>query len=149
MNAFRRVPFNFIGSLALYVACGIAAAAERRFEEDWSTAVFWGLFGVVQACWIVGYSLSSLPKWGKWIDGSADIEYKLNIVVGVLFSLVAGNLAYYLGFYEFGWKLLYCICGALAGGFAGEKWLSPLLMRVLPSWPAGSPAPDDSTRKGG
>lgn len=135
---------SFIGSSAFYLGCAtIALAASRQIENDWSAAQFWYLFAAVQLCWAVGYCMSSLPKWGRWVDGGADTEYKLTIIVGIIFALVAGNLAYYLTYYEANLKHLYCFITALAGGFAGEKWLAPLLMRTLPAW---STTPQD---KGG
>lgn len=141
---FRPALFNFIGSGCLYAGATWAShVGTHAIEQEWNGGAFWALFGVVQVLWAFGYLLSSLPKWGKWVDGQADTEYKLSIVVGVLFALIAGNLAYYLAYYEANLKHLYCFITALAGGFAGEKWLAPLLMRFLPAGPAPQQQPAD------
>lgn len=132
----RRALCNFIGSALIYLGCAAAAMASHHVshapDKEWGTKEFWYLFAAVQLCWAVGYCMSSLPKWGKWVDGQADTEYKLTVIVGLIFAFTAGNLAYYLTFYEANVKHLYSFVAALAGGFAGEKWLAPFLMRLLP-----------------
>lgn len=146
MTKFQPARYSSLGSLFAYAICGVAAAAsDRAIQLDWNHNWFWWVFLAVQVAIALGYCMSSLPKWGRWVDGAADTEYKLTLVVGVMFAIVAGNLAYYISFYEAGVKHLYCFLTALAGGFAGEKWLAPFLMRLLPTY-APDRAPND---KGG
>jgi hypothetical protein len=147
MKRSRLARSSFLSSLPfLLVCCAAYAADPRLLQSDWSQTWFWWLFCAVQVLVSLGYLMSSLPKWGRWIDGAADTEYKLNIIVGVLFALVAGNLGYYLGYYEAQLKLLWCMLTALAGGFAGEKWLAPFLMRLLP---VNAPVAPPPTNQGG
>jgi MFS family permease len=125
-----RASSSFAGSALVLVA---SAALAEHFEPDLRTDAFWWLFIAIQIAWLLGYLASSLPRWGKWLDGVADTEYKLAIVAGVLCALLAGNIAYYLGYYELHLKRLYCIFAAIGGGFLGEKYLTPLFQRLMPA----------------
>jgi hypothetical protein len=134
-----RAVFSSFARLVL-LAPTAAIAAEvgaRTLEREWASDTFWWLFGGVQLLWAIGYCSSSLPKWGKWIDGDASTADKLAVVAGVLCALLAGNAAYYLGYYEAGLARLYCLLAAAGGGFMGERYLTPLFSKMMPIAPAG------------
>ena len=113
----------------------VALAAEqavRAFEPG--TLRFWVTLGAVQMLWLVGYGASSLPAWAKWPDGT--MQDRLMIVSGVITSGVAGNIAYYGGFYYAGFAEIACFIGTGLAGWGGDKFLTPLLGRVVTAFDA-------------
>ena len=144
-SRLRRFALNDSGWLLL-LGVSVAHAADsillRAIENDWRGETFWWTFIAVQVLWAIGYLSSSLPKWAKWT--TADTEGRLTVIAGALCALIAGNTAYYMGYYEMGFKTLYCLFGAIGGGFLGEKYLTPLFQKLLPT-----PTPTTATPKTG
>jgi hypothetical protein len=124
MRAFQFVLF-FSPIMAL-----AAEAAGRSLDGSWR---FWVTLFAVQILTTLGYGASSLAQLAKWRDGS--LYERLMIMQGFWVAMLAGNIAYYGGFYylpsmgvitnEVG-----CFIGAAVAGFGGERFLTPLLFRI-------------------
>lgn len=132
----RRFALSDSRALLFMLWVPMALAAEqtvlkvRAIERDWGDNAFWWTFGAVQVLWIIGYLSSSLPAWANW--STADGKTRLTVIAGIFCALIAGNVAYYLSYYEMNWPTLYCFFGAIGGGFLGEKYLTPLFQRLMP-----------------
>lgn len=118
----------------LGVAGGALAEAAVRVVDPGATR-FWIAFAAVQILAVFGYSASSLPEWAKWKDitgGDVAIaERRLKILQGMVVALLAGNIAYYGGYYYFALAEIGCFIGAAVAAWGGDKFLTPLLQRLL------------------
>lgn len=124
-----------LGWLLVPLAPLWAIAAEQAVRGlDPGAPRFWGAMGVVQLLVLLGYGCSSLPQWAGWIDATggpiAVLERRLRIVQGMLVGFMAGNCAYYGGFYYFGLPEVPCFVAAAVGAYGGDKFVSPLLVRL-------------------
>jgi hypothetical protein len=133
---FLQAPSASIASGLLLASVPLAAlAAEqavRMFEPG--TVRFWVTLGAVQMLWLVGYGASSLPAWAKWPDGT--MQDRLTIVSGVITSGIAGNIGYYGGYYLVGLAEISCFISTGLAGWGGDKFLTPLLGRVVTAFDA-------------
>ena len=114
-----------------FVALG-AEQVVRVFEPG--TVRFWATLAAVQLLWLVGYGASSLPAWAKWPDGTT--QDRLTIVSGVITSGIAGNIGYYGGYYLVGLAEIACFISTGLAGWGGDKFLTPLLGRVVTAFDA-------------
>lgn len=103
-------------------------------QEQLGTSSFWVTFGVVQVLLMFGYALSNLPKWGGWKDGTR-VE-RLELVRGVMASVVAGNGLYYAATAWQSYGQPTGFVGCLVGGFAGDRVIQMAVERVLGAWSA-------------
>ena len=107
----------------------LSVAAESLVRSfDPSAPRFWASLAAVQFLWLLGYTASSLPVWAKWPDGA--LADRLTILQGVVVSGLAGNVAYYGGYYHVGFAEVVCFIGAGIAGWGGDKFLTPILQRV-------------------
>ncbi len=107
----------------------LSVAAEQLVRGfDAGAPRFWAALVAVQFLWAIGYAASSLPVWAKWPDGA--LQDRLTIVQGVVVSGLAGNIAYYGGFYYIGFAEIACFIGSGLAGWGGDKFLTPLLSRL-------------------
>lgn len=113
-------------------AAVLAEAAMRTLEPG--TSRFWWTLGVVQVLGLFGYGCSSIPQLAGWIDPTGDVvvrlERRLKIIQGAMIALLAGNLAYYGGYYYGGVVEIGCFGAAALAAYGGDKFLSPLLQRA-------------------
>jgi hypothetical protein len=58
-------------------------------------------------------------------------ERRLKILQGLVVALLAGNIAYYGGYYYFTLAEIACFIAAAVAAWGGDKFLTPLLQRVL------------------
>jgi hypothetical protein len=130
MRSIPNTPRARWNSIVSALALASGASAAPLLEAEWSTGAFWFLFAAVQFLWAVGYIASSAPKLLRWVDGS--IAGKLEVLSGVACSLIAGNACYYLGYYYANMTHILCLFAAIGGGFTGERYLTPLFMRLMP-----------------
>lgn len=112
-----------------------AAAAEQAVRAaDPGAPRFWAALAAVQVLALFGYAASSLPQWAGWIDDTggavAVLERRLKIVQGLVIAILAGNLAYFGGFYCFAWPEIPCFGAAAMASYGGDRFLSPLLSRL-------------------
>src|SRR6266850_8221906 len=95
---------------------------------------FWVAGLVVMVLAFSGYAASSLPEWAKWKDESGDAvaisERRLKIIQGLVIAMLAGNIAYYGGFYYLAIAEVACFIAAAVAAYGGDRFLSPLLTRV-------------------
>lgn len=89
---------------------------------------FWITMIAVQFLATLGYVASSLAQWAKWPDGT--LTERLEVVQGFLTSILAGNIAYYAGYYYMAWPEIACFIATAVCGWGGDKFLSPLLTRI-------------------
>lgn len=119
---------------ALLLPAAALAAAQATLAVDAGTGRFWAAFGAVQVLSFFGYAASSLPEWAQWVDDSGGVveivERRLKIVQGMIIAVLAGNIAYYGGFYYAGLAEIPCFIGAAVAAYGGDKFLSPLLSRI-------------------
>lgn len=110
------------------------AAAQATLAVDAGTTRFWVALAAVQVLAAFGYAASSLPQWAQWVDDTggavAIIERRLKIVQGLVIALLAGNIAYYGGYYYFAMAEIPCFIAAAVAAYGGDKFLSPLLSRI-------------------
>lgn len=112
------------------IAAMAAEAAGRALD---GSSRFWVTLLAVQILTTLGYGASSLVQWAKWTDGT--LADRLLIVQGWWIAMLAGNVAYYGGFYylpsvgvitnEVG-----CFIAAAVAGFGGDRFMAPLLLRL-------------------
>lgn len=112
-----------------------AIAAEAATHElDAGSWRFWAAFGAVQILWGLGYAGSSLHEWAGWKDTSggdvAIAERRLKIIQGMVIAALAGNIAYYGGYYYLSVAQVACFIGAAAAAWGGDKFLTPILTRI-------------------
>lgn len=124
-----------LGWLLVPLAPLAALAAEQAVRSlDPGAPRFWWTMGFVQALVLLGYGCSSLQQWAGWIDDTGGpvtvLERRLRIVQGMLIGLMAGNCAYYGGFYYSGLHEVACFLAAAVGAYGGDKFVSPLVMRL-------------------
>lgn len=95
---------------------------------------FWAAFVAVQGLAGLGWCASSFPLAAGWIDTTggpvAHLERRLKVLQGIAIAILAGNLAYYGGFYGAGWAEIYCFGAAALAAYGGDKFLTPLLSRL-------------------
>lgn len=123
-----------LGWFLLPLAPLAALAADQAVRAlDPGAPRFWWTMGFVQGLALLGYGCSSLQQWAGWIDDTGGpvtvLERRLRIVQGMLIGFMAGNCAYYGGFYYFGLHEAACFLAAAIGAYGGDKFLSPLLVR--------------------
>lgn len=122
--------------LLLLVVVPIAAyAADAAVRElDAASWRFWAAFIAVQILWGLGYAGSSLHEWAGWKDRSggdlAIAERRLKILQGVAVAALAGNIAYFGGYYYLNVAQVACFIGAAAAAWGGDKFLTPILARI-------------------
>lgn len=119
------MPSTIDTKLALFGFIGSAMAAQAAPFESRG---FLALFGFAQLLAVIGYLASSLPLWAGWIDGTT--LQRLTIVQGLLVAVLAGNVAFFLAV-EYGLSQILSMMAAAAGGYGGDKFLMPLLNRVV------------------
>lgn len=112
-----------------------AFAAEQAMRAlDPGVPRFWWALVAVQVLWLVGYGCSSLHQWAGWIDDTggavAVLERRLKIVQGMLLAFLAGNTAYFVGYYYYEMVEVMCFGAAAIAAYGGDKFLSPMLSRV-------------------
>lgn len=116
------------------VPLAVAAAEAAVRELDASGVRFWAAFAAVQVLWLLGYAGSSLPQLAKWQDTTggevAIAERRLTIIQGVAVAALAGNIAYFGGYYYAGLAQVVCFIGAAAAAWGGDKFLTPILARI-------------------
>lgn len=109
-------------------------AAQATLGADAGTSRFWAALGAVQVLSFFGYAASSLPEWAQWVDDTggavAIVQRRLKIVQGLITALLAGNAAYYGGYYYVGAPEIGCFIAAAVAAWGGDKFLSPLLTRI-------------------
>lgn len=127
----QRLSCSFIGSivLLLFVPLAAMAAGETVKALDFHSGRWWGLFLFVQLITLLGYAASSLSQWAGWIDGT--ILAKLQIIQGVACALMAGNIAFLLGVHYAQVTEVQALIASGAGGYGGDKLLTPLLNRIF------------------
>lgn len=118
----------FTGNAALFLIPAAAFAADRA-ALDLSSARWWAVLGFVQAITLLGYAASSLSQWAGWIDGT--VLVRLQIIQGVAVALLAGNVAYFFALHSANLPEVYALMSSGAGGYGGDKFLTPLLSRVF------------------
>lgn len=133
----NRYPLLLAGFLPL-----AAFAAEKIARSiDAGEIRFWVAFGAVQILAFAGYGASSLPEWAKWVDleggAMAIVERRLKILQGLIIALLAGNIAYYGGYYYAMLAEIVCFIGAAVAAYGGDRFLSPLLSRITGRVQAG------------
>lgn len=124
-----------LGWLLVPLAPLAALAADLAVRAlDPGSLRFWGAMGAVQCCALLGYGCSSLQQWAGWIDDTGGpvtvLERRLRIVQGMLISFMAGNCAYYGGYYYFALHEVACFLAAALGAYGGDKFVSPLVVRL-------------------
>lgn len=124
--------FHWIAPALLIPAAAIAEQAVRALDAgSWR---FWFAFGAVLVLGGLGWCASSLALAAGWIDttgGSvAQFERRLKVLQGVAVSILASILAYFGGFYYFGWPEIACFAAAALAAYGGDKFLTPLLSRI-------------------
>jgi hypothetical protein len=124
-----------LGWLVVPLAPLAALAADQAVRGlEPGSLRFWGAMGAVQFCALLGYGCSSLKQWAGWIDDAGGrvtvLERRLRIVQGMLIGFLAGNAAYYGGFYYFGLAEVPCFVAAAFGAFGGEKFIAPAVGRL-------------------
>lgn len=116
----------------IWPAAGLADAAVRTMDA--STGRFWFTLAAVQVLSLLGYGTSSLPQWAGWVDETGGIvavlERRLKIIQGMLIAFLAGNIAYYGGYYYFTLAEIACFGAASIAAYGGDKFLTPLLSRI-------------------
>ena len=119
---------------AVLLVPAVALATQATWSADAGTLRFWLAFGAVQACAGWGYTCSSLRQWAGWVDKTggevAVMERRLALFQGVAIAFLAGNIAYYGGYYYAGLSEIVCFIGAAVSAYGGDKFLSPLLSRI-------------------
>lgn len=133
---FLQAPSASVASgfvLALVPLVALAAEQVVRVFEP-GTVRFWVTLGAVQLLWMFGYAASSLPLWAKWPDGT--VQDRLTIVQGVVVGCIAGNIAYFGGYYIGNLAEIACFIGTGLAGWGGDKFLTPLLGRVVAAYEA-------------
>jgi len=126
---FLRARCDSIASGLLLAVVPLSVVAEqlvRAFDPE--APRFWAALAAVQVLWLFGYAASSLPTWAKWPDGA--LADRLSIVQGALVSGLAGNIAYYGGYYYAGFAEVACFIGSGVAGWGGDKFLTPVLDRI-------------------
>ena len=104
-----------------------ADQATRAMAID--TPRWWVMLAFVQVMTLWGYGASSLSQWAGWQDGTA--MQRLTIIQGVMVSLIGGNAGYFLSLQYAGIGEVEALLVAVAGGFGGEKFVTPILQRVF------------------
>lgn len=126
---YLRARCDSIASGLLLAVVPLSVAAEQLVQAfDPSASRFWAALAAVQVLWLFGYAASSLPVWAKWPDGT--VGDRLTIVQGALVAGLAGNIAYYGGYYYAGFAEVACYIGSGVAGWGGDKFLTPVLQRV-------------------
>lgn len=113
---------------SFFIASAPLAYAASSAPIAFGSSHFWWMLAGAQVLLGLGYLASSLPTWAKWEDGTT-LE-RLVIIQGVFVSIVAGNVAFFLAI-EYGSSDITRLLASAAGGYGGDKLLSPLLERVL------------------
>lgn len=121
--------------LPLFLLPAVAyAAAQATLAVDAGSTRFWVALVAVQVLAAFGYAASSLPEWAQWVDDTggavAIAERRLKIVQGFMIALLAGNIAYYGGFYYFAIAEIPSFIAGAVAAYGGDKFLSPLLSRI-------------------
>jgi hypothetical protein len=106
-----------------------AGATDMAKALDLGSARWWGLFLFAQLITLLGYAASSLSQWAGWVDGT--VLAKLTIIQGVACSLMAGNIAFLLGLHYAQVTEVQALIASGAGGYGGDKLLTPLLNRIF------------------
>lgn len=127
----RQLPFVSLGSYLLLAGIPVAAlaATETARALDLGNWRWWAVLGFVQGITLIGYFASSLNQWAGWIDGTT--LQRLTIIQGMIASIMAGNVAYFLGLHYAGLTEVMALMASGAGGFGGDKFLTPLLGRIF------------------
>ena len=123
--------YSSTGSAILLLAVPFAAmAAEQSIKQfDLSSARWWAILAFVQVVTIIGYMASSLSQWAGWIDGT--VLQRMTILQGAIAALMAGNMSYFLGLHYAGLSEVMALMSAGAGGFGGDRFITPVLQRMF------------------
>lgn len=124
----RPVAWFSTGNVALFLI-PIAAFAADRAALDLTNGRWWAILGFVQAITLLGYAASSLSQWAGWIDGT--VLVRLQIIQGVMVAILAGNVAYFTALHSANLPEVYALMSSGAGGYGGDKFLTPLLTRIF------------------
>lgn len=128
------------GPLAL-VPLAAVAAEQAVLRMDAGGLRFWVATAAVQILWLAGYAASSLPEWAQWKDTSGGevviATRRLKIIQGMVIAGLAGNIAYFGGFYYAGVAEAGCFIAAAVAAYGGDKFLAPLLSRITGRTPQG------------
>lgn len=132
---FRRALWWFLRWLPLVaVPLAVYAADAVVRTLDASTWRFWGAAFAVQLLWLIGYGASSLPEWAQWRDRTggdvAIAERRLRIIQRMLLACLAGNVAYYGGYYYYTLAEILCFLAAAVAAYGGDKFLGAVLARI-------------------
>jgi hypothetical protein len=111
-----------------------AIAADKAVRAlDASEPSFWLSLAAVQVLALFGYGCSSLHEWAGWVDDTggqvAVLERRLKIVQRMLIGLLAGNGAYFGGFYYYALAQVLCFGAAAAAAYGGDKVLAIVFAR--------------------
>lgn len=124
-------------ALWLIVICmcvPLAAYAAASFSEQAGTARFWAAAAAVQVLSLFGYAGSALPDWAQWVDDTGGLvaiaERRLKILKGMVLAFLAGNVAYFGGYYLAGAPEIACFIAAAVAAYGGDKFLAPVLGRI-------------------
>jgi len=113
---------------------GTAWAVEQTLRiMDPGAGRFWAAMLAVQVLAAVGYCGSNLAQWAKWPDGS--LLDRLTIAQGAVTAVMAGNFAYYGGYYLLPtWQItlpeIGCFIATPVAAWGGDKFISPILSRI-------------------
>lgn len=125
---------KFSRALAFMALPAVAVAAEGGMRPLDGSLRFWVAAMAVMVLALAGYSASSLPQWAQWLDDTGGPvvirERRLKIVQGLVIALLAGNIAYYGGFYYLAIAEVACFIAAALGAYAGDRFLNPLVSRM-------------------
>lgn len=102
----------------------------RAFTVD---ARFWWAHFFVMVLSCAGWAGSSLPKLAGWVDG---VRQRLEILQGLIVSLISGSFAYYGGFYlltGYGYNPpeVGCFMATILAAWGGDRFLTPLLDTMM------------------
>ena len=110
-----------------------AEQTARTLEGDSTTSAFWYLLLAVQVLSLIGHIASSLGEWAQWHDTSGsqlDIKSRrYRLMQGGAVSILAGNIAYFGGYYLVSIGHIEALISSAMAAWAGDRFLTPLMER--------------------
>lgn len=121
--------------LAVPVLAVAADETAQKLAYDGQTLAFWVLLAGTQVVVLVGHAASSLGAWAQWHDSSGSVQdarvRRYDLLQKLCVSLFAGNLVYLAGVYHLALDHVQAIISAGVASWGGDKFLAPLLGRVV------------------